>query len=366
MFFFPSTVADRWVGLRLEFVGALVVMFASLFAIHSEGITAGAVGLSITYAMQVTQTLNFMVRMSTEFETNVVAVERIKEYSETPTEAAWESDGAVSATGSDATDGERAVLMPKTQAPPADWPQAGKIEILDYCLRYREGLDLVLKNVSLVVESGEKVGIVGRTGAGKSSLTLALFRIIEPAGGKIRIDGLDITEMGLHELRRKISIIPQDPVLFSGTLRINLDPFETSTDDELWKALELAHLKEFVSGLEKKLDYPCTEGGDNLSVGQRQLVCLARALLRKSRILVLDEATAAVDLETDALLQNTIRREFAHATIVTIAHRLNTILDYDKILVLDQGRVAEYDTPGTLLENNKGVFYGMAKDANLV
>ena len=177
MFFFPSTVADRWVGLRLEFVGALVVMFASVFALHSEGITPGAVGLSITYAMQVTQTLNFMVRMSTEFETNVVAVERIKEYSETPTEAAWEAvsgvDDDAAMTDGSAADAEKAALVPKLKAPPADWPQEGKIVIRDYSLRYREGLDLVLKSISLSVGSGEKVGIVGRTGAGKSSLTLA-------------------------------------------------------------------------------------------------------------------------------------------------------------------------------------------------
>lgn len=176
MFFFPSTVADRWVGLRLEFVGALVVMFASVFALHAEGITPGAVGLSITYAMQVTQTLNFMVRMSTEFETNVVAVERIKEYSETPTEAAWEAVSGVddnAAINGAAVDAEKAALVSKIKAPPADWPQEGKIVICDYSLRYREGLDLVLKSISLSVGSGEKVGIVGRTGAGKSSLTMA-------------------------------------------------------------------------------------------------------------------------------------------------------------------------------------------------
>ena len=195
---------------------------------------------------------------------------------------------------------------------------------------------------------------------------MALFRIIEPAAGKILIDDLDISGMGLHDLRKKISIIPQDPVLFSGTLRLNLDPFEMASDDQLWEVLELTQLKEFVSGMPETLDFLCTEGGDNLSVGQRQLVCLARALLRKSRILVLDEATAAIDLETDAFLQTTIRREFADSTIVTIAHRLNTIMDYDKILVLDQGRIAEFDTPNVLLGDSQSVFYGMAKDANLV
>lgn len=211
----------------------------------------------------------------------------------------------------------------------------------------------------------KKIGIVGRTGAGKSSLTVALFRLVEPAQGSIKIDGIDITSMGLHELRTKLTIIPQDPVLFSGTLRINLDPFNFHTDDEIWKVLELAHLKDYANTLEKGLAHEVAEGGENLSVGQRQLVCLARALLRKTKILILDEATAAVDLETDDLIQATIRKEFKGCTVLTIAHRLNTIMDYDRIMVLDKGKIAEMETPNKLLDDNNSIFYSMAKDAGL-
>merc|ERR1712210_250709 len=172
--------------------------------------------------------------------------------------------------------------------------------------------------------------------------------------------------MGLHELRTKLTIIPQDPVLFSGTLRINLDPFNFHTDDEIWKVLELAHLKDYANTLEKGLAHEVAEGGENLSVGQRQLVCLARALLRKTRVLILDEATAAVDLETDDLIQATIRKEFVDSSVLTIAHRLNTIMDYDRIMVLDKGELREFDKPNELLKNSESIFYGMVKDAGLL
>ncbi|KAI0230545.1 Multidrug resistance-associated protein 1 [Lamellibrachia satsuma] len=286
-----------------------------------------------------------MVRMTSELETNIVAVERIKEYIETPTEAEW-------------------VLEDK--APPAAWPQHGVVQFDNYSTSYRPGLDPVLSHISCQVNSGEKIGIVGRTGAGKSSLTLALFRIIEPLSGKILIDGLDIADMGLHDLRSKLTIIPQDPVLFSGTMRMNLDPFDEYQDEELWTALEHAHMKAFIKSLSEQLDFKCTEGGENLSVGQRQLVWLARALLRKTKILILDEATAAVDLETDDLIQSTIRTEFAECTVLTIAHRLNTIMDNTRILVLDNGEVKEFDSPKTLVSNKTSIFYGMAKDAGLI
>jgi ABC-type multidrug transport system fused ATPase/permease subunit len=208
--------------------------------------------------------------------------------------------------------------------------------------------------------------LVGRTGAGKSSLTLALFRLIEPVEGKILIDNVDVGKLGLYDLRSRLTIIPQDPVLFTGTLRLNLDPFESHDDSEIWSVLELAHLKTFVSSLEQGLTHPVSEGGENLSVGQKQLICLARALLRKCKIIVLDEATAAVDIETDDLIQNTIRNQFSGCTIITIAHRLNTIIDYDRIIVMDKGEIVEFDSPKVLLENTESVFYSMAKESGLV
>ncbi|XP_068440086.1 ATP-binding cassette sub-family C member 3 isoform X2 [Clinocottus analis] len=342
--YYPGIVSNRWLGVRIEFIGNCMVLFAALFAVTGkENLNPGLVGLSVSYALQVTMSLNWMVRMTSELESNIVAVERVKEYSETKTEAPWEVED---------------------KKPSPEWPAEGNVEFHDYSVRYREGLDLVLKNLSLSVKGGEKIGIVGRTGAGKSSMTLCLFRLLEAAAGEITIDGVKISELGLHDLRSRLTIIPQEPVLFSGTLKMNLDPFEKYSDEELWSALQQSHLHKFVSNQPAKLELECSEGGENLSVGQRQLVCLARALLRKTRILILDEATAAVDLETDDLIQSTIRTQFEDCTVFTIAHRLNTILDYTRVLVLDKGQIAEFDTPANLL-SQKGIFYGMAKDAGL-
>lgn len=362
--YYPSIIANRWLAIRLEMVGNLIILFAATFAVLSrDTLSPGLVGLSVSYALQVTQTLNWLVRMTSDVETNIVAVERIKEYGETKQEAAWENSTPV----------------------PKQWPEVGQVEFRDFQVRYREGLDLVLKGITFTVQGGEKVGIVGRTGAGKSSLTLALFRIIESSGGSIIIDGQDISKLGLHALRSRLTIIPQDPVLFSGTLRINLDPFNVHTDDEIWRSLEHAHLRSFVKGLAAGINHEVTEGGENLSVGQRQLVCLARALLRKTKVLVLDEATAAVDLETDDLIQvrrlyklaiehqlkvhsfqKTIRTEFKECTVLVIAHRLNTILDSDKVIVLDKGCISEFASPTELLQNKSSAFHSMAKDAGLV
>ncbi|XP_041803743.1 canalicular multispecific organic anion transporter 1 isoform X2 [Chelmon rostratus] len=340
---YPWIVSNRWLAIRLEFLGNLVVFFSALLAVISrDSLDSGLVGLSISYALNVTQTLNWLVRMTSELETNIVAVERVSEYSELQNEAQWITH----------------------IRPVEDWPQDGRLRFENYKVRYRPGLDLVLHGITCDINSTEKIGIVGRTGAGKSSLTNCLFRIIEAAEGRILIDGVDISTIGLHDLRNRLTIIPQDPVLFSGTLRMNLDPFDRFSDEDIWRVLELSHLKEYVVGLQEGLQHEVTEGGENLSVGQRQLLCLARALLRKSRILILDEATAAVDLETDDLIQNTIRKEFSHCTVLTIAHRLHSIMDSSRVMVLDAGKIVEFDSPRNLLEK-QGHFYAMAKDAGI-
>ncbi|OQV17365.1 Canalicular multispecific organic anion transporter 2 [Hypsibius exemplaris] len=347
--FFLYQLSHRWVAIRLDFVGNFITFFAALFAVMSRdqgwGITPDEAGLSVSYALSVTQVLNWMVRNISEMESNIVSVERINEYSAVENEAPWVIEGA---------------------RPDKEWPQAGQITFKEYQTRYRKDLDLVLKGVECKIVSGEKIGIVGRTGAGKSSLTLALFRIIEAAGGSIVIDGVDISQLGLHDVRSRITILPQEPVLFSGSLRMNLDPFERYSEEEIWRALENSHLKHYVSALPDGLAHQVAEGGENLSVGQRQLICLARALLRKTKVLVLDEATAAIDLETDALIQDTIRVNFADCTILTIAHRINTIMDSTRIMVLDAGRVKEFDTPANLLANTRSIFFSLARSANLI
>ncbi|KAF2404486.1 multidrug resistance-associated protein 1 [Trichodelitschia bisporula] len=347
--YFPSINANRWLAVRLEFIGSVIILASAGFAIIAvttgKGPSAGLVGLAMAYALQITQSLNWIVRQTVEVETNIVSVERILEYAALPSEAPE-------------------VISKKR--PPISWPAQGAVAFHNYSTRYRPGLELVLKDINLSFKAREKIGVVGRTGAGKSSLTLALFRIIEPAEGHISIDDLNTSTIGLMDLRRRLAIIPQDAALFEGTVRDNLDPGHTRDDTELWNALEHARLKDHVASMRGKLDAQIHEGGSNLSQGQRQLVSLARALLAPTNILVLDEATAAVDVETDAMLQATLRSSmFKDRTIITIAHRINTILDSDRIVVLDHGKVAEFDTPAELVRQ-KGLFYQLVKEANLL
>ncbi|KAF9980940.1 hypothetical protein BGZ75_007803 [Mortierella antarctica] len=232
-------------------------------------------------------------------------------------------------------------------------------------MRYRPELPPVLRDVTFSVQAGHKIGVVGRTGAGKSSLIQALFLFGKLDSGKILIDGIDTQMIGTSDLRTQIAIIPQDPVLFQGSFRYNLDPLESHTEQELWQVLETSDLKAYVQAQEGGLDALISANGENLSVGQRQLVCLSRALLAKSKIVVLDEATASVDMATDLLIQKAIRVEFAASTVVTIAHRINTIIDYDRILVMHQGEVAEYDSPQNLLNDPDSAFSKLVSEAGL-
>lgn len=347
---YASIFAARWVGNRMNMLGNTIVFLTALLAvIGRDTISSGIIGLSVTYVLQISGVLFWFVKMATDLETNIVSVERLRQFENTAQE-------------------ESGVPKPSflSETISSSWPENGEVIFRNFKVRYRSGLDPVLRGISFKADAGQKIGIVGRTGAGKSSLTLSLFRLIEPVDGSIVIDGIDISTIDLHTLRSRLTIIPQDPVIFSGSLRFNLDPFSEYTDQKIYHALELAHLKSYVSSLPDRLRHVISESGENLSVGQRQLLCLARALLRKTKILILDEATAAVDLETDDLIQRTIRAEFKDCTVFTIAHRLNTIMDSDKVIVLDKGLIVEYDKPNVLLNLKNGVFQQMAKDAGII
>lgn len=342
--YYLLVTTNRWLAVRLEFLGTLVVLFSTLFVLMgglNGTITTGLAGVMVSYALSITQSLNWLVRMASDRESNIVSVERVEEYSQRIPQEARDPDEFASSLPS---------ARAHRDAVPPTWPHEGSIRLVSCCLRYRPGLPLVLSNVTLEIKPREKVGVVGRTGAGKSSMLLALMRLVELTEGSIFVDQVDISSVPLTTLRSRFSIIPQDPVLFTGSLRFNVDPFDTYSDDAVWSSLQRAHLghfvsHEFVGGIHGMVE----ENGGNLSQGQRQLLCLARALLRKSTVLLLDEATSAVDPVTDRLIQQTIRQEFKNSTILTIAHRLGTIMDYDKILVLDRGCVVEFDSPSALL-----------------
>ena len=376
---------NRWLALRVDFAGALVAFFAGVFVILSiKTIDAGSAGLSLTYAVMFTENVLWLVRLYSANEQNMNSVERIKEYMEIEQEAKAIIDDA---------------------RPPGNWPSHGAIQFFKYTTRYRADLDPVLQDLTFNILPGERVGIVGRTGAGKSSLALALFRGLEADSGKILIDDIDIGLIGLQDLREAITIVPQDPTLFTGTVRSNLDPFGLFTDEEIFSTLRDVHLiggpesgaasssasppppitltppetpvssdeppsdNDLVKAITNtrentniftNLSSPIAESGSNLSQGQRQMLCLARALLKAPRVLVMDEATASIDYATDNKIQDTLR-EVKGSTIITIAHRLQTIIDYDKVLVLDQGKVTEFDSPWALLSREGGIFKGMCE-----
>lgn len=339
---FSLLISKLWMISRLDLIGCSLVVTTAILIIHwRQTISAGTAGLLMSYIITSTFAFNNIVHFAAESEAAIVSSERVEEYSKIEGEAARYVE----------------------PGPPEDWPHKGVISFINYSARYREGLRLCLRDVNVEFDAAEKVAIVGRTGAGKSTLTLAMFRMIEAAKGSIIIDDIDISKIGLFDLRSKITIIPQEAVLFSGTLRMNLDPDDEHEDSKLWEVLGTTNLRErFPEGLETAI----TEGGANISVGQRQLVCLCRAVLKHSRILILDEATAAVDVETDALIQRVIRYMFRESTVITIAHRLNTILDADRIVVMADGEVIEMGPPNDLLADSSTEFYSMAREAGVV
>uniref|UniRef100_A0A8C5LAH4 ATP-binding cassette sub-family C member 6 n=1 Tax=Jaculus jaculus TaxID=51337 RepID=A0A8C5LAH4_JACJA len=341
---FPRLVADRWLATNLELLGNGLVFVATTCAVLSKAhLSAGLVGFSVSAALQVTQTLQWVVRSWTDLESSMVAVERVRDYACTPKEAPWS-------------------LSTCAARPP--WPRGGQIEFQGFGLRHRPELPLAVQGMTLKIHAGEKVGIVGRTGAGKSSLAGGLLRLQEAAEGSVWIDGVPIAHVGLHTLRSRITIIPQDPILFPGSLRMNLDLLQEHTDEAVWAALETVQLKAFVASLPGQLQYECAGQGDDLSVGQKQLLCLARALLRKTQILILDEATASVDPGTELQIQAALGRWFARCTVLVIAHRLRTVVDCTRVLVMDKGQVAESGSPAQLL-TQKGLFYRLAQESGL-
>lgn len=358
---------NRWLALRLEIMGACFAILVAAVIVYS-GIEVSLAGFALSFALQYSSAIVWAARNYANVELSMNAVERIAEYSNNPIE----SQGA-------------------TVNVPAIWPTEGRLQISNLVAGYAPELPPVLKGLSFTVEKNNRVGVVGRTGAGKSSLTLALFRFLEAREGSIHVDGIDISKISLHALRSRLAIIPQDPVLFSGTVRSNLDAFDNHTDAELYEALERVHLirstgstsrdelnsarpsSGSASGTEtpsnidsntnifRSLSSRISEGGLNLSQGQRQLLCLARAIVSRPKIMVLDEATSAVDMATDELIQRSIREEFQDSTLIVIAHRLSTIADFDKILVMEDGRAVEFDEPRTLLRKVGGVFRSMVE-----
>ena len=345
---------QRWLSVRMEVLGSLVVMTTSVLVVclnERLQTSAGLAGLLIVWSSNFTITLNFLVQTFSDTEAAITAIERVDAMAELPTEKTMET--------------------PKELTPPPEWPQNGSLEFRNVSLRYREGLPLALNDLSFSIPAGKTCGIVGRTGAGKSSITVALFRLveIESALGSILLDGIDLTKLGLSDVRgRGMSIIPQDPFLAGANLRECLDPFEQRTDAEILEALESVRMglsntkttsvggSDIAYNAEQLLATKLEEGGSNYSVGERQLLNLARALLSQPKVLVLDEATASIDGETDAFIQKMLRTRFPQTTLLTIAHRLNTIMDYDCVLVMDAGRAAEFDAPAKLLENDEGIF----------
>jgi len=341
---------NRWLSIRFNLTSAAIVGITGLVVLLTPGIDASLAGFALAFVSTMTNDLLFMVRRFVGLEQSLVAVERVKEFSDLPREPPE-------------------FIEPR---PAANWPSQGEIVVEDLCIRYAPELPNVLHNLSFTLHPGERVGILGRTGCGKSTLALSFFRFVEASQGRILIDGLDISKMGLTDLRSRLTIIPQDPTILSGTLRSTLDVFEEYDDAEIFEALRRVHLipstdipedsMEIVNeNVFRNLDSPVMEAGENFSTGEKQLICMARAILKRAKVLVMDEATASVDYATDELISKTIRQEFVDSTILTIAHRLRTVVDYNRVMLLDEGRIVEFDTPARLLSDPNSRFYGLCK-----
>ncbi|PSS34271.1 ABC transporter C family member 10 like [Actinidia chinensis var. chinensis] len=341
--FFHSFAANEWLIQRLETFSAIVLSSSALCMVllPPGTFSSGFIGMALSYGLSLNMSLVFSIQNQCTLANYIISVERLNQYMHIPSEAPE---------------------VIEENRPPVNWPTLGKVEIQDLQIRYRPDAPLVLRGISCTFEGGHKIGIVGRTGSGKTTLIGALFRLVEPVGGKILVDGIDISMLGLHDLRSRFGIIPQDPTLFNGTVRYNLDPLSQHTDQEIWEVLGKCQLREVVQEKEEGLDSLVVEDGSNWSMGQRQLFCLGRALLRRSKILVLDEATASIDNTTDLILQRTIRTEFADCTVITVAHRIPTVMDCTMVLAISDGKLVEYDEPMKLMNRDSSLFGKLVKE----
>ncbi|CAA7016303.1 unnamed protein product [Microthlaspi erraticum] len=334
---FHSVGAMEWLCFRMELLSTMAFAISLVILVSApEGvINPSFAGLAVTYALNLNSLQSTLIWTLCDLENKMISVERMLQYTNIPSEPP---------------------LVIESTRPEKSWPCRGEITICNLQVRYGPHLPMVLHGLTCTFPGGLKTGIVGRTGCGKSTLIQTLFRIVEPTAGEIRIDGVNILTIGLHDLRSKLSIIPQDPTMFEGTVRSNLDPLEEYTDNQIWEALDKCQLGDEVRKKELKLDSTVSENGQNWSVGQRQLVCLGRVLLKRSKVLVLDEATASIDTATDNLIQETLRQHFSDCTVITIAHRISSVIDSDMVLLLDQGLIKEHDSPARLLEDKSSSF----------
>ena len=336
---------NQWYNMSLDLISFSFVAFLITFTIlFKDKFSASAVAIIYTYCDKMKMSLIMGLRTLTFYENSMIGYERCMEYTKCPSEAPLKN-----------------IADSKLN----NWPDKGKIEFINFSVKYRPNTEIVLKNLNFVIQGQEKVGIVGRTGSGKSTITLCLFRILEATEGKILIDGVDISTLGLEILRHNLTIIPQDPALMEGSLRYNIDPLEKSEDNEIIKVMQKIGFDYIIKRDKNGLNQEISEGGSNLSVGEKQLICITRAILRKSKIIIMDEATASIDYKTEEIIQKAVNEILKDSTFITIAHRIKTILNYDRILTLDNGKIVDFDTPKNLLNDKKSLFYELYSKSNL-